>query len=430
MKHYSLYELNNIVKGVIDDSFQGEYWVQAELSECYEKAGHCYLELVEKSTRSNTFIAKARAIIWADTWGLLRRPFEQTTGQRLTRGMKVLLKVYPHFHESFGFSWIVTDIDATYTIGDLARKRLEIIKQLQDDGVFDMNKQLELPLFCQRIAVVSSASAAGYGDFCNQLKTNPYGFRFSIELFEAVMQGEMVEKSIISALDRIYEREDDFDCVVIIRGGGASSDLTGFDTYPLAANVAQFPLPIITGIGHERDDTVLDLVSHTRVKTPTAAAEFLVARLKEISDFLDHATNIIRSACDQSIRTAGQQLIAMSSRLNDAVRSITEHKKRNLLLLGTALRETVKITTERKRLQLQNDDRRLTDALPLLFERKRNRLALALQRLAAIDPKILLKRGYSITTLNGKIIKDANQLTAGDEIETTLKNGKVKSIVK
>ncbi|MDO5446215.1 MAG: exodeoxyribonuclease VII large subunit, partial [Prevotellaceae bacterium] len=281
MKQYSLYELNRLVKDSITESMTEEYWVRAELSECYEKGGHCYLELVEKGKKSNTFIAKARAIIWADTWGLLKYSFEKTTGQHLARGMQVLMQVYPNFHESFGFSWIVTDIDPTFTLGDIAKKRQEIIQQLKDEGVFDLNKFLTLPLFCQRIAVISSESAAGFGDFSNQLLNNTHGFHFSVTLFPAIMQGEMVERSIIAALDKIYDCADSFDCVVIIRGGGASSDLTGFDTYPLAANVAQFPLPIITGIGHERDDTVLDLVSNTRVKTPTAAAEFLVSRLEE-----------------------------------------------------------------------------------------------------------------------------------------------------
>lgn len=430
MKSYSLYELNNLVKGVIDGSFTGEYWVQAELSECYEKAGHCYLELVEKGPRGNTFIAKARAIIWADTWSLLKYSFEKTTGQRLAKGMKVLMQVYPNFHEAFGFSWIVTDIDATYTIGDLARKRQEIIRQLQSDGVYDMNKQLSLPLFCQRIAVISSASAAGYGDFSNQLANNPYGFHFETTLFEAVMQGEMVEKTVISALDAIYGRVDDFDCVVIIRGGGASSDLSGFDTYPLAVNVAQFPLPVITGIGHERDDTVLDMVSHTRVKTPTAAAEFLVSQLKEISDFLDYSYNIIRKACDQTIRRTEQQLLLFNNRLGEVVRMIVERKLQRLMMDGAKLNEVVRFATERKRQRLQVNEQRLAESVPLLFERKRHRLELMTQTLKAIDPKVLLKRGYSITTLNGKIMKDAKALSSGDEIETRLKNGKVKSIVK
>ena len=318
MKHYSLYELNNIVKGVIDDSFQGEYWVQAELSECYEKAGHCYLELVEKSTRSNTFIAKARAIIWADTWGLLRRPFEQTTGQRLTRGMKVLLKVYPHFHESFGFSWIVTDIDATYTIGDLARKRLEIIKQLQDDGVFDMNKQLELPLFCQRIAVVSSASAAGYGDFCRHLHENEFGFVFKTELFEAAMQGQTAPESITDALDRIESSPEQFDAVLILRGGGSTLDLACFDDYGLCWRIANCRIPVYTAIGHDRDYHVADMVAFSFVKTPTALADEFIGCFMAEDERISSFTTRLRLAFINKVNALGSRLDLLESRIRNA----------------------------------------------------------------------------------------------------------------
>ena len=269
-KFHTLFELNRLVRETIECEMPNEYWVEAELSECRELRGHCYMELIEKDEQTATPIAKASAKCWASKWILVRPYFERTTGQRLVAGMKVLLKVYPQFHEAFGFSWIVTDIDPTYTLGDMARKRQEIIRQLKEEGVFDLQKELTLPLFCQRIAVISSETAAGYGDFCNQLADNPYGFQFQTQLFPAIMQGEGVEQSIINALERIYDQP--FDCVVIIRGGGATSDMSGFDTLALAEHVANFPLPIITGIGHDRDESILDMVSHTRVKTPTAAA--------------------------------------------------------------------------------------------------------------------------------------------------------------
>ena len=277
----SLYELNRLVREVIETEMPREYWVEAELSECRESRGHCYMELIEKDSQSATPIARASAKCWASKWSVVRPYFERTTGQVLHAGMKVLLKVYAQFHEAYGFSWIVTDIDPTYTLGDMARKRQEIIRQLKEEGIFDLQKELELPLFCQHIAVISSETAAGYGDFCNQLADNPYGFQFRTQLFPAIMQGEGVEQSIIAALNRIYESQSNhnsqvsilnshFDCVVIIRGGGATSDMSGFDTLALAENVANFPLPIITGIGHDRDESILDMVSHTRVKTPTA----------------------------------------------------------------------------------------------------------------------------------------------------------------
>lgn len=385
MKTYTLYELNNLLKESVEESMPGEYWVQAELSECYERGGHCYLELVEKNDKTNTFVAKSRAMIWSNVWKILKNSFESTTGQRLSKGMKVLLQVYPNFHAAFGFSWIVNDMDPTYTIGDMVQRRQKIIKLLKDEGVFDLNKQLSLPVFCQRIAVISSASAAGFGDFCNHLESNTYGFQFHTELFEAIMQGEMVEKTVIAALNAIYEREKEFDCVIIIRGGGANSDLAGFDTYELAANAAQFSLPIITGIGHERDDTILDLVAHTRLKTPTAAADFLINNLCEIDSYLEYAAQVVRKAGTQAIRMAEQKLLTQNIRLKEAIK--------------------------------------------IYFERKRHELEMMSHKLESLDPKILLKRGYSITTLNGRIVKDVEAIKNGDEIETILRNGKIKSKV-
>ena len=293
----SLLELNQLLAEVIEVGMPREYWVEAEISELREVRGHCYIDLIEKAEGTNTPVARASAKCWANTWSTVGPLFEKVTGQRLHTGMKVLMLVGANFHPAYGFSWIISDIDPTYTLGDMARKRQAIIDQLKREGVFDMQKELEMPLFCQHIAVISSANAAGYGDFVNQLESNAYGFKFVTQLFPATMQGEGVEQSIIDALNKIYasmssaqpsplnlpldpkgrfqsEAEKElsaFDCVVIIRGGGATSDLSGFDTLALAENVAQFPLPVITGIGHERDESVLDMISHTRVKTPTAA---------------------------------------------------------------------------------------------------------------------------------------------------------------
>ena len=311
----TLYELNRLVSKVIESEMPSEYWVEAELSECRESRGHCYMELIQKDERTATPIAKASAKCWANKWMLIRPGFERTTGQRLHAGMKVLLKVFAQFHEAYGFSWIVTDIDPTYTLGGMARKRQEIIRQLKEEGVFDLQKELQLPLFCQRIAVISSETAAGYGDFCNQLADNPYGFQFQTRLFPAIMQGEGVEQSIINALNRIFDLTkgqtpcEVFDCVVIIRGGGATSDMSGFDTLALAENVANFPLPIITGIGHDRDESILDMVSHIRVKTPTAAAALLIDHLKTVLD-------AINDAQEQIVRLALQKLTSHKSRLS------------------------------------------------------------------------------------------------------------------
>ena len=382
-KRFSLFELNRIVRETIVCEMPDEYWVEAELSECRESRGHCYLELIEKDEQTATPIAKASAKCWASKWAMIRPYFERTTGQRLVAGMKVLLKVYPQFHEAFGFSWIVTDIDPTYTLGDMARKRQEIIRQLKEEGVFDLQKELTLPLFCQRIAVISSETAAGYGDFCNQLSNNPYGFQFETHLFPAVMQGEGVERSLIDALGRIYEAP--FDCVAIIRGGGATSDLSGFDTLALAEHVANFPIPIITGIGHDRDECILDMVSHTRVKTPTAAAALLIDHLKEVLDVINQSQDRL-----------------------------------------TQLFSVVKMRQEAKIDALQQ-------RIPMLLERRllaeHHRLQLMEEKLKALDPQLLLKRGYSITLCKGKTVRDPQSLHAGDEIETRLEKGTIKSII-
>jgi exodeoxyribonuclease VII large subunit len=405
-KFHTLFELNRLVRETIECEMPNEYWVEAELSECRELRGHCYMELIEKDEQTATPIAKASAKCWASKWILVRPYFERTTGQRLVAGMKVLLKVYPQFHEAFGFSWIVTDIDPTYTLGDMARKRQEIIRQLKEEGVFDLQKELTLPLFCQRIAVISSETAAGYGDFCNQLADNPYGFQFQTQLFPAIMQGEGVEQSIINALERIYDQP--FDCVVIIRGGGATSDMSGFDTLALAEHVANFPLPIITGIGHDRDESILDMVSHTRVKTPTAAAALLIDHLKEVLDTVNNAQNSITRLVQQKLSTLSTQLS-----------SVSEAIPRLFSIVKT--RQEAKIDALQQR-------------LPMLIERRflaeNHRLQLMEEKLKALDPQLLLKRGYSITLHKGRAVKDATTLKAGDEIETRLAQGLIHSIVK
>ena len=395
-----------MVRESIECEMPEEYWVEAELSECRETRGHCYMELIQKDELSATPVAKAPAKCWANKWLTIRPYFERITGQQLHAGMKVLLQVYPQFHEAYGFSWIVNDIDPTYTIGDMARKRQEIIKKLKDEGVFDLQKELQLPMFCQRIAVISSQTAAGYGDFCNQLADNPYGFKFETQLFPATMQGEGVEQSIINALERIYDT--DYDCVVIIRGGGATSDMSGFDTLALAENVANFPIPIITGIGHERDESILDMVSHTRVKTPTAAAAFLIEHLKEVLDVIDNSQDRIARYAQQKLTTLNSQLAIVS-----------ESIPRLFSLVKTRQESKLDIFEQRMRTSI---DRRLTS--------ESHKLELISEKLKALDPTLLLARGYSITMHNGHAVKDASSLAPGTEIETRLAKGTIHSIIK
>ncbi|RHE79239.1 exodeoxyribonuclease VII large subunit [Bacteroides intestinalis] len=408
MEALSLYDLNALVRRSLEQCLPDEYWVQAELSDVRTNStGHCYLEFIQKDPRSNNLIAKARGTIWANVYRLLKPYFEESTGQAFASGIKVLVQVTVSFHELYGYSLTVQDIDPTYTLGDMARQRREILKQLEEEGVLTLNKELEMPVLPQRIAVVSSPTAAGYGDFCHQLKNNSRGFFFHTELFPALMQGDRVEESVLSALDAILNRQEDFDAVVIIRGGGATSDLSGFDTYLLAAACAQFPLPIITGIGHERDDTVLDSVAHTRVKTPTAAAEYLI--------------NCMELAADE--------LEVLISQLHESVRSRLTEEHRKLISYRNRIPSAVVRRVSDAKLALLTTRKDISLAVQTLLSRQRHRLELLQQRLADASPEKMLARGYSITLKDGKVVKNGDVLQLNDEIVTRLYQGEIVSIV-
>ena len=404
----TLVELNGLVRDAIENALPEEYWVEAELSECREHGGHCYMELIEKDEHSATPVARASAKCWRQTWVMVKPYFERTTGQQLRAGMKVLLRVYAQFHEAYGFSWIVSDIDPTYTLGDMARKRQEIIRQLKEEGVFDLQRELRIPTFAKRIAVISAEHAAGYGDFCRQLEDNDYGFKFDVTLFPAIMQGEQVEASVVDALNEIYQRISDFDVVCILRGGGATADLSGFDTLALAENVAQFPLPIITGIGHERDESILDMISNTRVKTPTAAAALLTDNLLRVLERLDDASQRLSYAVNQRINSQKTRMATLTTLIPTlALRIVSDQRHR--------------IETTKSRLPIAIE-RRLTHQKHLLES-----LSLKLQ---GFDPQILLSRGYSITLKDGRAVRDPQQLKPGDEIETRVEKGTIRSVVK
>ena len=407
-KALTLYELNTLVREAIASAMDRDYWVEAELSEVREVRGHCFMELVQKDLFSPTPVARASAKCWKTTWTRIRPRFEAITGQPLRPGMKVMLLVHPDFHEAYGFSWIVSDVDPTYTLGDMARKRMEIVNQLKAEGVFDLQKELPLPLFSQHIAVISSENAAGYGDFCSQLSNNDYGFSFMPVLFTAVMQGDGVEQSIVAALNAINAEADRFDVVVIIRGGGATADMSGFDTLLLAENVANFPLPVITGIGHERDECVLDMVSHTRVKTPTAAAALLVDNLAQVWAHVTDCQRTITQLVGQRMASEPSRLDRLSTRLITLIHDRLTHEQFRLSSLATSLKPAAEyvLTTHRNHLE---------------------RLAL---RAKSLDPQLLLRRGYSITTIGGKAVRDASLLKSGDEIVTQLEKGSVHSVVK
>ena len=404
----TLYELNHIVRQVLDEALDDEYWVQGELSDAAAGyGGHFYGELIQKDDKAQTIIARARVNCWARTYNLLRLRFQHETGQTLRAGMQVKLLVRVTFHEQYGYALNIQDIDSTYTLGDMARRRREILMQLEADGILHDNQQLPLPRLLKRIAIVSSATAAGYGDFCNQLVGNEYGLCFQTRLFPAVMQGQHVEESVIAALQQVADEADRWDVVVIIRGGGATGDLSDFDSYPLACCIAQFPIPVITGIGHERDETVLDYVAHTRVKTPTAAAAFLIDHQAQEAAHLDDLQQRINRMAQNRIVLERQRLERFTLTIPlmfDRFRQRAEHR-------------------------LDMTWQQLTAACQQRTERERHRLEIMAQRLEGLDPALLLRRGYSITRCGGRIVRCADDLCEGEELETQLENGTIKSIV-
>ena len=428
-KTLSLFELNSLVADVINTTMSRSYWVEAELSEVRENRGHCYMELIEKNENSNVPIARASAKCWSNIWSAIKPYFIRITGQQIRAGMKVMLQGHAQFHPQYGFSWIVDDINPEYTMGDMMRKRQEIIRQLKEEGVYDLQKELNLPLFAQRIAVISSATAAGYGDFCNQLENNELGLFFHVELFPAIMQGDNVESSIIASLNHINNREEEFDCVVIIRGGGATADLSGFDTLGLAENVANFPLPIITGIGHERDESILDMVSYQRVKTPTAAAAYLINHLTSTLIRVENAQSTIIDYVKKALEIENMRIKHIGAQipvLFSIVRTKQEARLESLFQrLFTASKELMK-QSDFLLLSLQQ---RVQPAVRGRLSSEHHRLDVLEHRARLLDPTLLLKRGYSITLHDGKAIHNANDLKIGDTITTLLEIGQIESIV-
>lgn len=429
-KALTLYELNQLVRETITISMPDEYWVEAEISDIREVRGHCYMELIQKDEYGNTPLARASAKCWKNKWMYISPHFERITGHILRAGMKILVQVYADFHETYGFSWIITDIDPTFTMGDMARKRQDIIRKLQEAGVLELQKELSLPLFTQRIAVISSEQAAGYGDFCNQLAENDYGFQFKLSLFRSIMQGEQIESSIISALNQINRKIDHFDVVVIIRGGGSTSDLSGFDSLLLAENVANFPLPVITGIGHDRDESVLDLVSHIRVKTPTAVATLLIDHLIEVYNRISDAQEELIQVVQRRIEIEKIRLNVISEKV--PVLFSLMSTKQNAWFDNLFLRIQNAITN--RITQTEQHLNSLSEMLSPLYEhiriRENHRLEILQQKIKAQDPMLILNRGYSITTLNGRVIRNAKNLKKGDTLCTQMAKGKAISIVK
>ena len=406
MEAISLYELNNRIKQTLKASFADSVWITAEITEVQlNRSGHCYLQLADKREQEDSIVATARGTIWAFTFRTLRPYFETTTGRQLEKGMKVLLNVEVVFHELYGYSLNIRDIDPTYTIGDLERKKREILAQLEADGVIDMNRELEFPVLPKTIAVISSPTAAGLGDFMNQLQTNPYGYRFQVKLFPAIMQGEKTTDSVIAALERIYEYESVFDVVVIIRGGGSQTDLGCFDSYEMAANIAQFPLPVIAGIGHERVG-VQELLHNEQNR-----------QVVRISDFK-------RSV--QVVLTGNRtNLKLLSQRLDHASENYIRNRQVYFDRLKMKITGRIDVLADRQRNRLENFGKALQQQTGRIFADQHRRLELAATTIKYVDPKNVLERGYSITRLNGKAVRKAAVLQAGEIVETELAHGKI-----
>ena len=466
----TLLELNQWIKDALSDAIPGTVWVVAEISELKEnRNGHCYLELVEK--QGNDIIARGRATIWSYTYRILKPYFETTTGRFFTHGIKVLVQVSVEYHPAYGLSLNIKDIDPAYTVGDMALQRKEIIERLQNEGVFDMNKELELPLVPQKIAVISSKTAAGYQDFINQLENNSQGIRFYTHLFEAYMQGSEAVPSIMAALDRIFEYEDFFDAVAIIRGGGATADLSSFDNYDLAFHVTQFPLPVITGIGHEKDDTIIDLVAHTRMKTPTAVAEFFISGAERFYERLtgleEEVVHLVREALDSN----KQQLEDFAENLNRFIGAFINEKNKQLIKTGNSLQQQVSRFVFNKKYELNNFKHDLHSAFSVwkaetnnnfdkklrILKRLSNEIFIkktaGLNQLKSLvkhqstrflatekervvknenfirllNPENVLKRGYTLTLKDGRIVKSAERLQLNDEILTRFSDGQIES---
>lgn len=384
MKTYSLKELCDWIEEVVENDLPERYWVRAEIASMSVR-GHCYMELVEKG-ENGILSAKVRATCWNNVYALLSAYFAQEAGESLHVGLQVLLEVSVEFHAVYGLSLNIWNIDPTYTLGDLAKQRQATLQQLTEDGVMELQKGLELPSLVRRIAVISSADAAGYGDFCDQLKNNRFGFSFQTQLYPAVMQGDNSAHSIIEALHSIAEQEEEWDVVVIIRGGGANTDLRCFDDYNLASHCAQFPLPIIAGIGHTRDISIVDMVVKISVKTPTAAAEWLIERVAEQVEKVGGLVLRLQRAAMGAVNKEKNRLSLYQQRLKSAIR-------------GAVLREQGKLGLWQKTIELHSPER-------------------------------IFKMGYSLTTVNGKVINNQEDVKAGDLLETHLQTGVIQSIVK
>lgn len=425
----SLVEFNRRIGGLLHDASVQRCWVVAETSDVRQSGGHCYLELVQKDAQTGQTLARMRGIVWASVYARLRCEFERATGQPFASGLNVMVEVSANFHEQYGLSVVITGINPTYTLGDMARQRLEILNRLRSEGIIDMNKQLPWADVAQRVAVISAAGAAGYGDFMNQLHNNQSGIKFYTCLFPAVMQGQSTVTSVIAALERINDYADLFDCVVIIRGGGSTSDLNSFDNYDLAANVAQFPLPVICGIGHDRDNTVVDSVASVRVKTPTAAAEWLLDRAQSALDHVNALTDMVVDSATQMLSGARQQLAYFTSGIPLMADNIVVRHRARLQQIAAAIPVVAARRIDGAGKDLAFASQRVAMAARQCVANERQRVTGLEKQVELLSPDRVLRRGYSLTLRDGHVVTSASSLRAGDSLVTRFADGERTSVV-
>jgi len=422
MEQLSLFDLNSRIKDCLKKNLEESYWVVAEIGEMrFNQKGHCYLELVEK--KDDEILAKNKATIWSYTYRNLSGWFESLTGQTLKPGLKILSNIVVNYHEVYGLSLNIKDIDANYTLGERAKKRLEILNSLKEDGILEMNKELPLPLVPQRIAIIASSTSAGYLDFINQLENNTPGYTFKTSHYQAIMQGSEAEESIIKAILEVNTHIDKYDLLVIIRGGGATLDLECFDTYGLASHIAQFPIPVITGIGHERDETIADIVANTSLKTPTAVAEFLISGVKEYEEVIDSLYAQIFEYVAHTLKDRRTHLEYLSKHIKYISENTLKTQAVKLSVLGQSIQGAAK---GRKKV-LETLIRNYIQSLKLNINRYLDLKNKDLQNISSsidlIDPKRVLKRGYSIVRKGSKIMKSVQNLQEGDVIESEFHDG-------
>jgi exodeoxyribonuclease VII large subunit len=441
--HLSLTELQEIIRKEVEDKFPQQVWVTAEVADFrIQGNGHCYLELIEKEKRDDTISARVRAMIWAARAGFILPYFKSATGSNIEAGMKILVKVTVSYHPLYGLSLRISDIDPAFTLGEIALKRNLILKRLDEEGVTGMNREMTFPLFPERIAVISSESAAGYTDFINELSGNSKGYRFSVTLFQAIMQGKETSASVSSALDEIFSLSNKFDVVVIVRGGGSQADLSWFDDYDIAFMITQFPLPVITGIGHEKDLSVTDLVAYRHLKTPTAAARFIIDHTVETESYLNSLARDISRATTIILEERKQEAENLAKALKPATETLIRERSENFrgiaaripALTGLMLnRQKLFITGYRNQMQkiigryLSEEGKffgeyrgKLVRALNSLINSSENKLKFLDRNITNLSPDVLLKRGYSITRINGRALINTDNIKKGDRVNTTL----------